>query len=258
MGNMKTLEELEEINRRLVEELREARAAQSQAETANQNKTVFLANMSHEIRTPLNVIMGFSNLLVTAQTEEDKRTYAEVLENNCVLLLQLINDILDLSKIESGTMDFAEDSVDLNGLMNELAASMAMRISSDSVKLSCELPNATYEIRTEKKLLTQVLINLLTNAIKFTEKGSVRLGYERRGDWFYFYVADTGEGIPSDKKEKIFERFVRLNTLKAGTGLGLAICHSIVEHLGGNIGVESEVGRGSCFWFTIPSTSAKK
>lgn len=251
---MKTLEELEEINRRLAEELREARMAQARAEVANQNKTVFLANMSHEIRTPLNVIMGFSNLLATAQTEEERCAYAEVLENNCSLLLQLINDILDLSRIESGVMEFSEEPVELNALMSELAGSICMRMPSDEVALSCELPDEAYTVCTEKKLLTQVLINLLTNAVKFTDKGSIRLGYELRDGWVCFYVADTGTGIPAGQKEKIFERFVRLDTSKPGTGLGLAICHTIVERLGGSIWVESEEGCGSCFRFTIPRT----
>lgn len=249
---MKTIEELEELNHQLQVELRKARAAQAQAEAANQNKSVFLANMSHEIRTPLNVIMGFSNLIVTAATEEEKRMYAEVLENNCSLLLQLINDILDLSKIESGTLTFAEEEMELNILLEELASAMRTRIVAEEVILNCVTLSAPCFVVAEKKRLSQVLINLLTNAIKFTTKGSIRLGYEIHGKMLYFYVADTGCGFPESKKQKVFERFVRLDSAKPGTGLGLAICRTIVEKMGGCIGVESEEGKGSCFWFTIP------
>ena len=249
---MKTIEELEELNHQLQVELRKARAAQAQAEAANQNKSVFLANMSHEIRTPLNVIMGFSNLIVTAATEEEKRMYAEVLENNCSLLLQLINDILDLSKIESGTLTFAEEEMELNILLEELASAMRTRIVAEEVILNCVTLSAPCFVVAEKKRLSQVLINLLTNAINFTTKGSIRLGYEIHGKMLYFYVADTGCGFPESQKQKVFERFVRLDSAKPGTGLGLAICRTIVEKVGGCIGVESEEGKGSCFWFTIP------
>ena len=249
---MKTIEESEELNHQLQVELRKARAAQAQAEAANQNKSVFLANMSHEIRTPLNVIMGFSNLIVTAATEEEKRMYAEVLENNCSLLLQLINDILDLSKIESGTLTFAEEEMELNILLEELASAMRTRIVAEEVVLNCVTLSAPCFVVAEKKRLSQVLINLLTNAIKFTTKGSIRLGYEIHGKMLYFYVADTGCGFPESQKQKVFERFVRLDSAKPGTGLGLAICRTIVEKMGGCIGVESEEGKGSCFWFTIP------
>ena len=249
---MKTIEELEELNHQLQVELRKARAAQAQAEAANQNKSVFLANMSHEIRTPLNVIMGFSNLIVTAATEEEKRMYAEVLENNCSLLLQLINDILELSKIESGTLTFAEEEMELNILLEELASAMRTRIVAEEVILNCVTLSAPCFVVAEKKRLSQVLINLLTNAIKFTTKGSIRLGYEIHGKMLYFYVADTGCGFPESQKQKVFERFVRLDSAKPGTGLGLAICRTIVEKMGGCIGVESEEGKGSCFWFTIP------
>lgn len=157
---MKTIEELEELNHQLQVELRKARAAQAQAEAANQNKSVFLANMSHEIRTPLNVIMGFSNLIVTAATEEEKRMYAEVLENNCSLLLQLINDILDLSKIESGTLTFAEEEMELNILLEELASAMRTRIVAEEVILNCVTLSAPCFVVAEKKRLSQVLINL--------------------------------------------------------------------------------------------------
>ena len=188
----------------------------------------------------------------TAATEEEKRMYAEVLENNCSLLLQLINDILDLSKIESGTLTFAEEEMELNILLEELASAMRTRIVAEEVVLNCVTLSAPCFVVAEKKRLSQVLINLLTNAIKFTTKGSIRLGYEIHGKMLYFYVADTGCGFPESQKQKVFERFVRLDSAKPGTGLGLAICRTIVEKMGGCIGVESEEGKGSCFWFTIP------
>ena len=242
--------------KRLKDELlkseKDLRVAKDRAEESNRLKSAFLANMSHEIRTPLNVIMGFSNLIVTAATEEEKRMYADVLENNCSLLLQLINDILDLSKIESGTLTFAEEEVELNMLLEELASAMRTRIITEEVVLNCVTLSAPCFIVTEKKRLSQVLINLLTNAIKFTTKGSIHLGYEIHGKMLYFYVSDTGCGLPESQKQKVFERFVRLDSAKPGTGLGLAICRTIVEKMGGCIGVESEEGKGACFWFTIP------
>ncbi len=252
LGIMKTIEELKELNRHLTIELSEARNARDRAEAANRNKTVFLANMSHEIRTPLNAIIGFSDLMVTAGDEEERRTYAEVLESNCTLLLQLINDILDLAKIESGTLTFSEEKIGLNALLEQLTETMKIRITSGDVELSCITPPTECYICAERKMLSQVLINLLNNAIKFTDKGSICLRYEVHEEFLRFHVTDTGTGIPSDKVKEIFDRFVRLDTSKPGTGLGLSICQTIVERLGGNIGVESEPGKGATFWFTIP------
>lgn len=249
---MKTIEELETLNRRLAIALEEAKAAQAQAEAASLNKTVFLANMSHEIRTPLNAIIGFSNLLVTAVDEEERRVYAEVMENNCSLLLQLINDILDLSKIESGTLTFVEERLELNALLEQLAEMMKIRISSPDVQLHCHTQPVECFVRTERKMLSQVLINLLTNAIKFTEQGSICVEYKVCGQELRFHVTDTGAGIPADQLQKIFDRFVRLDATKPGTGLGLSICQTIVKRLGGSIGVDSEPGKGTTFWFTIP------
>lgn len=254
---MKTIEELQEMNERLITELRETKVARDQAEADSQNKSMFLANMSHEIRTPLNIIMGFSDLLVSTNNNEEKKTYAKVLETNCNLLLQLIDDVLDLSKVESGISTSPEEKIDLNALMRELIQMMRLRVFSEDVTLDYTIPSSGYFIYGEKKGISQILINLLTNAIKFTDKGRICLGYENRGDMVYFYVSDTGCGVPKHKLQYIFERFTRLDASKVGTGLGLAICKALVERMGGRIGVVSEVGKGSEFWFIIPCYSAK-
>lgn len=254
---MKTIEELEEANRRLADELKEARAAQAQAEAASRNKSVFLANMSHEVRTPLSAIIGFSNLLAEAGEESERRVYAEVIETNCSLLLQLINDILDLSKIESGAPDFVEEEFGLNALLVQLTEMARIRLTNPEVELRYVALPAECWVMADKKMLSQVLINLLTNAVKFTERGSVSVGCEMCGGFLRFHVTDTGPGIPPEQTENIFARFVRLDPTKPGTGLGLPICRSIVEHLGGEIGVCSEVGKGATFWFTVPHKFAQ-
>ena len=234
------------------------REAKERAEESNRLKSAFLANMSHEIRTPLNAIVGFSNILASTDEEEEKREYISIIENNNTLLLQLISDILDLSKIESGTMEFVYSEFDLNALLHELEQSTSLRLTSSAVVIRFEdcLPECC--IRSERNRLTQVITNLVTNAIKFTEKGSIRFGYHLlEKDSLYFYVSDTGCGIAPDKKDLVFDRFVKLNSFVQGTGLGLSICKTIVERMGGKIGVESEVGQGTTFWFTIPYTAVK-
>ncbi|WP_374046409.1 ATP-binding protein [uncultured Sanguibacteroides sp.] len=227
-------------------------SAKDRAEESNRLKSAFLANMSHEIRTPLNAIVGFSGILATLEEEKEKQEYVNIIENNNELLLQLISDILDLSKIEAGTLEFTYSDIELNALMNTLEQTLFPKINPEIVKLQFEPTLPICEINTDKNRLTQVLTNLLTNAIKFTIAGSIRFGYEIQGKFLYFYVSDTGCGIANDQKEKIFDRFVKLNTFAQGTGLGLSICQIIVQHMGGCIGVESEEGKGSKFWFTIP------
>lgn len=226
--------------------------AKNKAEESNRLKSAFLANMSHEIRTPLNAIVGFSGILASTEAEQDKQEYLNIIENNNTLLLQLINDILDLSKIESGTLDFVYTDVDINALLSELEQSMQLRTAEGvAIRFDSYLPQCT--ISTDKNRLMQVLINLLTNATKFTKEGSIRFGYRLENDkMLHFYVADTGSGIPEEKQKMIFERFVKLNSFVQGTGLGLSICQMIISYLGGTMGVESEEGKGSTFWFTIP------
>ena len=227
--------------------------AQLKAEEANQLKSAFLANMSHEIRTPLNAIVGFSNLLSMVEDKEEMLEYAGIIETNTELLLQLINDILDMSKIESGMYDFHVTQVDANQLMSEVEQVAHLRIRTDEVSLSFaeRLPQCVFH--TDKNRLIQVLTNLVVNAIKFTSQGEIQIGYRLQdAHTLYFYVSDTGCGMSAEQCEHVFERFVKYNTFIQGTGLGLSICKMIIEKLGGEIGVQSESGKGSVFWFTLP------
>lgn len=227
--------------------------AQLKAEEANQLKSAFLANMSHEIRTPLNAIVGFSNLLSMVEDKEEMLEYAGIIETNTELLLQLINDILDMSKIESGMYDFHVTQVDANQLMSEVEQVARLRIRTDEVSLSFaeRLPQCVFH--TDKNRLIQVLTNLVVNAIKFTSQGEIQIGYRLQdAHTLYFYVSDTGCGMSAEQCEHVFERFVKYNTFIQGTGLGLSICKMIIEKLGGEIGVQPESGKGSVFWFTLP------
>lgn len=236
--------ELKETERMLI-------GAKEKAEEADRLKSAFLANMSHEIRTPLNAIVGFSSLLEEAEDAEEKHLYATIIEENNKLLLQLISDILDLSKIEAGTFDIIPEQVDAQQLCNELLQSMQVRATEQvEILLAPELPELTFT--SDKNRLYQVLLNFVTNALKFTSEGSIVIDYRINGNEVRFSVQDTGMGIEPEKQEAIFTRFVKLNNFIAGTGLGLPICQSVVTQLGGKIGVESEPGKGSCFWFTYP------
>ena len=227
--------------------------AMEKAEQANQLKSAFLANMSHEIRTPLNAIVGFSNMLPEVDDREEMREYTDIIETNTNLLLQLINDILDMSKIEAGTFDFCPALIDVNQTMEEIEQSMQLRLKNDAVTFTfCErLPECMLYI--DKNRLMQLLSNFIVNAIKFTKSGSIRMGYRMKDiNTIYFYVSDTGCGMSPEQCRHVFERFVKYNPFIQGTGLGLSICHMIVEHLKGEIGVNSEEGKGSTFWFTLP------
>ena len=221
------------------------------AEEANRLKSAFLANMSHEIRTPLNAIVGFSTLLANEENLEERQEFIKIIENNNELLLQLINDILDLSKIEAGTLEFIYSDVDVNALLTEIEQSSRIRNRHPEIQISFEERLPQCIIHTERNRLTQVINNLLTNSMKFTTRGSIRFGYRQEGNRLRFYVKDTGCGIPADKIDSVFGRFVKLNNFQQGTGLGLSICKTIVEKLGGEIGVESKEGGGTLFWFTI-------
>ena len=227
--------------------------AVEKAEQANQLKSAFLANMSHEIRTPLNAIVGFSNMLPHTEDPVEMREYADIIETNTDLLLQLINDILDLSKIEAGTFDFYPSSIDVNQTMEEIEQSMRLRLKNSDVTLAFteRLPDCLFYI--DKNRLIQLLANFVNNAIKFTQTGTICMGYRMTDtDTTYFYVSDTGCGMSNEQCEHVFERFVKYNPFIQGTGLGLSICRTIVERLGGKIGVDSEEGKGSTFWFTLP------
>ena len=225
--------------------------AKEKAEEADRLKSAFLANMSHEIRTPLNAIVGFSSMLEEAEDQEEKHQYITIIEDNNKLLLQLISDILDLSKIEAGTFDIIPERVNAKQLCNDLFQAMQMKTSPQvELRLKDNLPELTFT--SDKNRLYQVLLNFVTNALKFTSEGSITIDYKIDGNEVKFSVQDTGMGVEPEKQEAIFTRFVKLNSFIPGTGLGLPICQSIVTQLGGKIGVESEPGRGSCFWFTHP------
>ena len=222
-----------------------------ETEEADRLKSAFLANMSHEIRTPLNAIVGFSSMLEEAEDQEEKHQYITIIEDNNKLLLQLISDILDLSKIEAGTFDIIPERVNAKQLCNDLFQAMQMKTSPQvELRLKDNLPELTFT--SDKNRLYQVLLNFVTNALKFTSEGNITIDYQIDGNEVKFSVQDTGMGIEPEKQEAIFTRFVKLNSFIPGTGLGLPICQSIVTQLGGKIGVESEPGRGACFWFTHP------
>ena len=230
--------------------------ARDKAEELDRLKSAFLANMSHEIRTPLNAIVGFSSLLAETDSRSERQEYIKIVQENNELLLQLISDILDLSKIEAGTFNFVYTNVDVNETCAEIIKSMSMKVSK-GVELIFEEPFPECYIYTDKNRFTQVISNFINNALKFTQQGCITLGYEQVSHQkIKFYVRDTGMGIPEEKQKSVFERFVKLNTFVQGTGLGLSICKSIVSQMGGEIGVDSTEGVGSCFWFTHPYHAA--
>ena len=230
--------------------------ARDKAEELDRLKSAFLANMSHEIRTPLNAIVGFSSLLAETDSRNERQEYIKIVQENNELLLQLISDILDLSKIEAGTFNFVYTNVDVNETCAEIIKSMSMKVSK-GVELIFEEPLPECYLYTDKNRFTQVISNFINNALKFTQQGCITLGYKQVSHQkIKFYVRDTGMGIPEEKQKSIFERFVKLNTFVQGTGLGLSICKSIVSQMGGEIGVDSTEGVGSCFWFTHPYHAA--
>ncbi|MDR0895891.1 MAG: PAS domain-containing protein [Prevotellaceae bacterium] len=225
------------------------------AEESNRIKSAFLANMSHEIRTPLNAIVGFSGIMAGTEelTAEERREYSSIIELNNTLLLQLINDMLDLAKIEAGTLEFTYSSVDINKMITETTQAAIRNNHNPAVEIHMEAPLPKLLIYTDQRRLLQVLNNFINNAMKFTNEGSITIGYNLpEGGHIRFFVTDTGIGIPEGKTEEVFNRFVKLNSFKQGTGLGLAISQNIIKDLQGKIGVDSVYGKGSTFWCTLP------
>lgn len=234
---------------KMAQELKEMK---DKAELSDRLKSAFLANMSHEIRTPLNAIVGFSELLVDSDDPDEKKEYWHIIESNNDLLLRLINDILDLSKIESGIIDRKRERFNLTQLCNELYVMMRSKIPNADVELVQDNPCSECWIFLDSNRLKQVWMNFLTNAVKYTRSGYIRMGYSVEKDGIRFYVEDTGTGIPKELQDRVFGRFQKLNEFVQGTGLGLAISRAIVEAAGGEIGFTSEQGIGSTFWAWVP------
>lgn len=234
---------------RMIEELRQAKLL---AEQSDKLKSAFLANMSHEIRTPLNAIVGFSDLLMNSEEQADREEYMQIINTNNELLLKLINDILDLSKLESGSVELKYEDFDLAEYFNGMASSMKQRMVNPEVRLVTINPYDVCLVKLDRNRVAQVMTNYVTNAIKYTPKGSIEMGYEVMDTGIRLYVKDTGIGIPEEKKNKVFHRFEKLDEFAQGTGLGLSICKAITESMGGSVGFESKYHEGSLFWAIIP------
>ena len=234
-----------------ITELKDSQLKRERAEELDRLKSAFLANMSHEIRTPLNAIVGFSQLLAETDDPEERHEFVEIIDSNNRMLLQLISDILDLAKIEAGTMDFKFADMNVKEVINEIVTSFRIKMP-DNVALIAPKDSPECQIYSDRMRLTQVISNFLNNAIKYTSEGCIILAYEIIGDEIKFSVTDTGDGMSQEIQAHIFDRFYKGNTFKQGTGLGLSICETIVNRLGGRIGVNSELGKGSTFWFTHP------
>jgi len=231
--------------------MEELLAQRCRAEESDRMKSVFIANMSHEIITPLNAIIGFSKFLMKEKTPQKRQKYMDIVRNSSALLLQIVNDILDLSRLEAGMGEFHFEETDIAALIMDVGE-IYIPDMKPGVRLLIDLPEGNIQAPTDPYRVKQVMFNLVNNAVKNTEKGSVILKVEEGSEYLTFSVADTGCGIPEDKLEVIFNRFEKLNRFVQGTGLGLAICKSIVDQLGGNITVTSKVNEGSVFTFTIP------
>ena len=241
---------------KLMSKQEQLRRETERANDSGHQKSVFLANMTHEIRTPLNAIVGFSDLLQAIDQPEEKREMIRIIHNNCDMLLRLINDILVLSNMDANAMQLMPERVDFAREFDDICQSLGQRVQEPGVEFQKENPCPSLVIDIDNRRIQQVITNFVTNAVKYTHQGHIRVGYRleeregRRG--LYVYCEDTGSGIPKEQQAAIFERFVKLNDFVQGTGLGLSICKAIIGKCGGNIGVDSEVGQGSTFWFWIP------
>ncbi|MBO5407708.1 MAG: GAF domain-containing sensor histidine kinase [Bacteroidales bacterium] len=233
-------------------EREQLKAAKEKAEELNMLVSSFIANVNHEIRTPLNSIISFSELLIETEDYQERKEFYSIVKRNSDWLTKIVSDLLNLSKIESGAMEYKESPTDINALCQDIVFFSKLKHKSD-VEIHFEKTLDTCIINTDVQRVQQVISNLMNNAMKFTKSGEIRLGYETLpSNHLRIYVKDTGIGIEEKDKERIFNRLVKLNNNISGWGLGLHICRGIVEELGGKIGVESECGKGSCFWFTLP------
>ena len=233
------------------EMIKELQIAKMHAEQSDKLKSAFLANMSHEIRTPLNAIVGFSGLMMYA-SDEEKEDYMQIINNNNEMLLKLISDILDLSKLEAGSVELNYEEFDLTDYFNSMFVSMKQRATNPKIQIVAVNPYQHCLVTLDRNRVAQIITNYVTNAIKYTPEGIIEMGYEYREEGIYFYVKDSGIGIPDEKKNKVFHRFEKLDEFAQGTGLGLSICKAIAEAMGGNVGFESEYGKGSLFWALLP------
>jgi signal transduction histidine kinase len=236
----------------LMEEQEMLRRETERANDSDRMKSVFLANMTHEIRTPLNAIVGFSDLLQAIDSPDEKLEMMRIIRNNCDMLLRLINDFLAISTIESNGLSMNIKEIDFAKEFNDFYTGLTQRVGETSVEFICDNPYASLITKLDIERIGQVITNFVTNAVKYTQQGHIKIGYKAEPDGLYIYCEDTGTGIAREDRERIFERFVKLNDYIQGTGLGLSICKAIVERCNGTIGVESELGKGSTFWFRIP------
>ena len=237
----------------LIDKQEQLKKETERAKDSGHMKSVFMANMTHEIRTPLNSIVGFSDVLPMMQTPEEKQEIVKVIMNNCDMLLRLINDMLAISTLDSSGINIEAKETDFSKDFNEICQSLAERVQNPNVQFVADNPLPTFTITIDMGRIQQVLTNFVTNAVKYTQQGHIKVGYAQREGGLYIYCEDTGAGIPKEDQEKVFERFVKLNDYVQGTGLGLSICKAIAERCHGKIGVESEgEGKGSTFWMWIP------
>lgn len=230
---------------------KELEAARIKAEESDRLKSAFLANMSHEIRTPLNAIVGFSKLVIDAECTNEKEQYAEIIERNSEILLNLFNDILDLSSLEADLLSFNIRPIKLIDICLQLEQQFCYKVKNGTKLILDDVDTELY-VSGDWNRIIQIISNLLSNAAKFTPKGEIHFGYREKEDFVEFYVKDSGIGIPAERVATIFQRFGKINDFVQGTGLGLTLCRMLVEKMGGRIWLRSQEGKGSRFYFTLP------
>jgi len=230
---------------------KELEAARIKAEESDRLKSAFLANMSHEIRTPLNAIVGFSKLVIDAECTNEKEQYAEIIERNSEILLNLFNDILDLSSLEADSLSFLVRPIKLIDICLQLEQQFCYKVKNGTKLILDDVDTELY-VSGDWNRIIQIISNLLSNAAKFTPKGEIHFGYREKEDFVEFYVKDSGIGIPAERVATIFQRFGKINDFVQGTGLGLTLCRMLVEKMGGRIWLRSQEGKGSRFYFTLP------